>query len=69
MPLMQGGPPQWLWERTPDPLKWEVRPLTDPAGKIGYLLQVQCGLEIMRLQFFSREEIKELASLIEVEVP
>jgi len=50
-------------------LKWEVRPLTDPAGKIGYLLQVQCGLEIMRLQFFSREEIKELASLIEAELP
>ena len=24
MPLIQGGPPEWIWERTPERLKWEL---------------------------------------------
>ena len=64
MPLIQGGPPEWIWERTPDPLKWEVVPSQAPEGHTVYELKVQCGLEIMRLQFFTAEEVRQLASLL-----
>ena len=64
MPLMQGGPPMWAWERTPDPLKWEIVPFERAGGGTHYALAVRCGLEIMRLQLLSGEELKELAALI-----
>jgi hypothetical protein len=32
MPLIQGGPPEWIWERTAEVLKWEVVPVSSPAG-------------------------------------
>jgi hypothetical protein len=53
MPLIQGGPPEWIWERTPERLKWEIDSSDRPDGQTLYELRVQCGLEIMRLQFFS----------------
>ena len=31
MPLIQGGPPEWIWERTPEKLKGEMIP-TDRTG-------------------------------------
>ena len=62
-PLVQGEPPEWIWERTPEAPKWEVVPSDQPDGNTVYELRVQCGLEIMRLQFFTAEEIKHLASL------
>jgi hypothetical protein len=65
MPLVSGGPPQWIWERTPDPLKWEILPYQDPNGHTIYEVRVNCGLEIMRLQFFAEEELAELQSLID----
>ena len=49
MPLIQGGPPEWIWERTPEALKWEVVTSDRPDGQTLYELRVQCGLEIMRL--------------------
>lgn len=64
MPLVSGGPPQWIWERTPDPLKWEIVPFQDPKGQTVYELRVNCGLEIMRLQFFTEEEMGELQSVV-----
>jgi hypothetical protein len=64
MPLVSGGPPQWAWERSPDPLKWEVVPFQDPKGDTTYELRVNCGLEIVRLQFFTADEIKALESQI-----
>ena len=64
MPMIQGGPPEWIWERTPDPLKWEVVPSQDGIGDTVYELRVNCGLGIMRLQFFTEEEVKQLQSLI-----
>ena len=64
MPLVQGGPPEWIWERTPDPLRWEVLPVTSPEGHTAFELRVNCGLGIMRLQFFTREEVKDLAERI-----
>ncbi|MBV9123236.1 MAG: hypothetical protein JO112_07765 [Planctomycetes bacterium] len=64
MPLIQGGPPEWIWERTPDPLKWELVPTDRPDGQTVYELRVKCHLEIMRLQFFTREEVQQLASLL-----
>jgi hypothetical protein len=63
MPLVQGGPPEWIWERTADPLKWEIVASQDPNGHTVYELRANCGLEIMRLQFFTEDEIRELQSL------
>jgi len=64
MSLIQGGPPQWIWERTPDPLKWDIIPSRSPQGNVVYELRVSCGLEIMRLQFFTEDELKELPARI-----
>ena len=62
MPLIQGGPPEWIWERTPDPVKWEVLAKQSPEGHTVYEVRVNCGLEIMRLHFFTGEEIHDLAA-------
>jgi hypothetical protein len=64
MPLIQGGPPEWIWERTPEALKWELVPSQQRDGQTVYELRVQCGLEIMRLQFFTAEEVRHLAALL-----
>ena len=69
MPLIQGGPPEWIWERTPEKLKWEVVTSDRPDGQTLYELRVQCGLEIMRLQFFTAEEVRHLASLLAAHGP
>ena len=47
-----------------DSLKWEIVDSQDPRGHTVYELKVQCGLGIMRLQFFTEEELMELQSLI-----
>jgi hypothetical protein len=64
MPLIQGGPPEWIWERTPDPLKWEVVSVQNSEGHTVYELKVICGLGIMRLQFFTEEELGQLRSVL-----
>ncbi len=69
MPLIQGGHPESIWERTPDPLKWEIVDCQDPKGHTVYELRVNCGLGIMRLQFFTEEEIQELGRLIAEKLP
>jgi len=65
MPLIQGGPPEWIWERTKNLVKWEVVPSPSPNGHPLFELRAQCGLEIMRLQFFTENEIKELRAMID----
>ena len=64
MPLIQGGPPEWIWERTPEKLQWELVSSTNSEGQTVFELRAQCGLEIMRLQFFTAQEIHQLASLL-----
>jgi hypothetical protein len=64
MPLIQGGHPETIWERTPDPLKWEINSSHDLEGQTVYELKLNCGLEIIRLQFFTEEEMGELQSVI-----
>ena len=64
MPLIQGGPPEWIWERTPEALKWEAVTSNRPEGQTVYEVRVPCGLEILRLQFFTAEEVRQLASLL-----
>lgn len=64
MPLVQGGPPEWIWERTPDKVRWELILGSNGEQNAKYELRVQCGLEIMRIQFFGAEEISELASAL-----
>src|SRR6267378_879276 len=60
MPLIQGGPPEWIWERTADPLKIEVVPSRSPDRQMVYELRLNCGLEILRLQFLTRAELHSL---------
>ena len=69
MPLIQGGPPEWIWERTADPIKGEVVPSKAPEGHTVYELRITCGLEIMRLQFFTADELKQFVSLVAANVP
>jgi hypothetical protein len=69
MPLIQGGPPEWIWERTADPVKAEVVTSRAPEGHAVYELRIQCGLEIMRLQFFTADELKAFASLVSAHAP
>jgi hypothetical protein len=64
MPLIQGGPPEWIWERRPEQLKWRLIPSRSLEGNRDFELRVNCGLEIMRLQFFGREEIEALQSAL-----
>ena len=53
MPLIQGGPPEWVWERTTDFLQTEVVPVSSPHGLAVYEL---------RRHFFTREELRALAA-------
>ncbi len=64
MPLIQGGPPDWIWERTPDPLRWELIASRSPEGEPMYVLRVNCGPGIMRLHFFTAAEIEQLQALL-----
>ena len=61
MPLIQGGPPQWIWERTADLAKFEMVPVMSQENGTVYELRVNCGMEIVRLQFFTDEEIEQLS--------
>ena len=64
MPLVQGGPPEWIWERTPDKIRWELVCLDVRDHETRYELRVQSGLEIMRWQFFNREEVADLYTVL-----
>jgi hypothetical protein len=64
MPLIQGGPPEWIWERAPEKLTWEIVTSDRPDGQTVYELRVRCGLEVRRLQCFTAEEVRHLAALL-----
>jgi hypothetical protein len=64
VPLIQGGPPEWIWERPPEKVKFEIVQSTDLEGRTVFELRVQAGLEILRLQFFTGEELRQLAALL-----
>ncbi len=65
MGLIQGGPPEWIWERTPNVLKWDVVRSDVSNAHPLFELRVQCGLEIMRLHFITVDEMKELRCVID----
>jgi len=69
MPLIQGGPPEWIWERVPESLKWEIVTAERPDGQTMYELRLNCGLEIIRLQFFTGEEVRHLAAMLAEDGP
>jgi hypothetical protein len=50
-------------------LKWEIVTSDRPDGQSLYELRVRCGLEIMRLQFFTAEEVRHLAALLAAHGP
>lgn len=64
MPLIQTKPTKWIWERAPEQVNWEILTSDGSDGRTVYELQVTCDLEIIKLQYFSGEEIKHLASLL-----
>jgi hypothetical protein len=64
MPIVEGGPPEWTWERPVEKCKWELNRSRSPEGSTVFELRVDCGLEILRLQFFTEEEIRELQSAL-----
>ena len=64
MPLVQGGPPEWIWERTADQLKWSIV-LSERKKEAVYELRLDCGMGIMRLQFFTEDEIRNLRGVID----
>jgi hypothetical protein len=64
MPIVQGGPPEWTWERPAEKLKWEFNRTLSPEGEAEFELRIHCGLELMRLQFFTSQEIEELQSVL-----
>lgn len=68
MPLVQGGPPEWIWKRTADPLKWSIIP-SGSALEAVYELRLDCGMGIMRLQFFTQDEIEKLSTAIVEQIP
>jgi hypothetical protein len=69
MPIIQGGPPEWVYERVAHLLKWELVPATTPHARPVYELRLKCGLEILRLQFFTKEELQELHQVLEENKP
>jgi hypothetical protein len=64
MPLTQGGPQEWVWERDSAPLNWEIAVSTTPEGQAVYELRVGCGQETVRLRPFTAEEVRHLAALL-----
>ena len=44
MPLIQGGPPQWIWERTADFLKSEVVPVPSQGRRVN--VQANCWVAL-----------------------
>ena len=68
MPLVQGGPPEWIWERTADPLRWTIIASKREKETV-YELRVDCGMGIMRLHFFTEDEIKKLRAVLDEQVP
>ena len=64
MPLVQGGPPEWVWERPAEQLQWEILPTRPAEGHADFELRVHCGLEMVRLQFFTKDEIAELQTIL-----
>lgn len=62
MPLLQGGPPMWLWDRPAGSVKWDVRCEKSSQSLGEFALKMQCGLEIIELHSFTREELQDLNS-------
>jgi hypothetical protein len=68
MPLVQGGPPEWIWERTADPLRWKIIQAKRENETV-YEVRVDCGMGIMRLHFFTKDEIQALRAAIDEQFP
>jgi hypothetical protein len=52
------------WGRPREQLRWEVLPTRPTEERADFELRVHCGLEMMRLQFFAKEEIAGLQSVL-----
>lgn len=69
MPLIQGGPPEWVWERTEGAIRFELVPVPAPDGATVYELRIASGLEVVRLHFLTAEELRALAEKIPAHLP
>jgi hypothetical protein len=41
MPFIQGRPPEWIWERIPETLKWDIIASDPPDGQTLYELRAR----------------------------
>jgi hypothetical protein len=64
MPLIQGGPPEWVWKRNANLLESQVTAVLDAAGQPVHELHIRSGLEALRIQFLTDEELREFAAQI-----
>lgn len=65
MTFVQSGPPEWIWERSPDPLKWEVKELPAHDGPHSvYELKLQCGPKTVRMHVFNSQEMWSLVDTV-----
>ena len=70
MSIVQSGPPEWVWERPADPLKWEVRELPPREDEVPvYELRLACGLQILRVHVFNQEELWSLVDAVAAALP
>ena len=63
MPLVQGGPPEWIFERPTSPLKWTVTPRPD-VGEKTFEMRLDCGMQVLKTQFVNEEELRQLIDAI-----
>jgi hypothetical protein len=65
MGLVQGGPPEWVWERPADMLRWTVTPSPAPDGKhTNYQVRLDCGMQVLKMHFFNEEEMRQLIDAV-----
>jgi hypothetical protein len=69
MALVQGGPPEWVWERPADMLRWTVTPSPARNGDhTVFELRLDCGMQVLRVHFFNEEEMRQLIDAVSAAV-
>ena len=69
MPLVHSGPPEWVFERPSDTLKWEVKELPSDGPHAVYEISLYCGLQILRMHVFNQEEAWALVDALTKALP
>ena len=69
MALVQGGPPEWVWERPADMMRWTVMPSPAQNGDhTVYELRLDCGMQVLKVHLFNEEEMRQLIDAVSASV-